>query len=353
MRQLTSKKYWGRGYTKQGMNKAADFIATEFKSLGVLPLQTNGYHQKFLLPVNTFPGEMQVKINRTALKPGKDFLIHPASIGMYATDSLLQKDSVTYVGKHSKVVLSLRPKLTWSVSQKTLDYTWIEVRENVLKKNPSVLHANIDNKFIENFEASNVCGIIKGTAQPDSAIVFTAHYDHLGGMGPKTYFPGANDNASGVALLLNLAKHYIAHPPKYSMVFICFAAEEAGLIGSRYFTENPLFPLKNIRFLWNLDLVGTGEIGATVVNATVHPQEFALLNKLNDKNKWLPKINARGTAANSDHYFFSEKGVPAFFIYTQGGITAYHDIYDKAKTLPLTAYEGLFKLISKFNQEIK
>ncbi|WP_448636179.1 hypothetical protein [Pedobacter panaciterrae] len=75
-------------------------------------------------------------------------------------------------------------------------------------------------------------------------------------------------------------------------------------------------------------MVGTGETGITVVNATIHQKEFSLLNQLNDKNKYLKKINSRGKAANSDHYFFTEKDVPAFFIYTTGGISAYHDIYD-------------------------
>ncbi|HSU52263.1 MAG TPA: hypothetical protein VLJ41_16770, partial [Segetibacter sp.] len=68
--------------------------------------------------------------------------------------------------------------------------------------------------------------------------------------------------------------------------------------------------------------------------------------------KYLVKINARGKAANSDHYWFSEKGVPAFFIYTMGGIKAYHDLYDVAATLPFNEYEDLFKLILGFNQKL-
>ena len=118
--------------------------------------------------------------------------------------------------------------------------------------------------------------MVKGTAQPDSFIFITAHYDHLGGMGKDTYFPGANDNASGDALLLSLAKYYVAHPAKYSIGFILFAGEEAGLVGSKYYTENPIVPLKNIRFLINTDLAGTGDEGITVVNATEFPNEFAL-----------------------------------------------------------------------------
>ncbi|MDQ6815507.1 MAG: M28 family peptidase, partial [Bacteroidota bacterium] len=127
---------------------------------------------------------------------------------------------------------------------------------------------------------------------------------------------------------------------------------EAGLLGSKYFTQHPLFPLKNIRFLLNLDLEGTGDKGITVVNATEYTKAFAALNAVNDSGHYLVKINPRGKAANSDHYWFSEKGVPAFFMYTLGGIKAYHDIFDKAETLPLTKYEDLFKLIVGFNKDL-
>lgn len=349
---LTAKKYWGRGYTKNGMAKAADFIEKEFQSFGLVPIQGHDFKQQFSFAVNTFPKQMELKLNGKKLKPGRDFIVHQASSGIKTSDSLIRKDSVTYVGKSRKVVLGLQNKLTWSVAQKAVDYTIIEVNQKVRPAAPVMIEADITNELLPNFTAANVTAMVKGTAKPDSIIVFTAHYDHLGGMGQNTYFPGANDNASGVAMLLNLAKYYAANPPKYSVVFIAFAAEEIGLLGSKYFTENPLFPLRNIRFLWNLDLLGNGDAGATVVNATIHPQEFTLLNKINDDKKYLPKINPRGKAANSDHHFFTEKGVPAFFLYTQGGSSAYHDVDDLAKNLPLTAYENLFKLFVDFNAAI-
>ncbi|MFD1258415.1 M28 family metallopeptidase [Mucilaginibacter terrae] len=182
--------------------------------------------------------------------------------------------------------------------------------------------------------------------------MFTAHYDHLGGMGSSTYFPGANDNASGISMLLGLAKYYAAHPQPYTMAFICFAGEEAGILGSKYFTDHLLVPLNSIRFLINTDLAGTGNEGITVVNATLHAKEFELLKQVNAKGNYLVKVNSRGKAANSDHYWFTEKGVPAFFIYTMGGIKAYHDVFDISKTLPLNEYNDLFKLITGFNAEL-
>jgi Zn-dependent M28 family amino/carboxypeptidase len=249
-------------------------------------------------------------------------------------------------------IVKLQDKLTWSVAPEAADYSLVLVDKKALNGPPVSFKANIENKLIKDFKAANVCAVVKGTAKPDSMIFITAHYDHLGGMGADTYFPGANDNASGVSLLLNLAKYYAQHPQKYSIGFILFAGEEAGLIGSKYFTENPLVPLKNIRFLTNTDLAGTGEEGITVVNATEFPAAFAMMNAVNDEGKFLVKINARGKAANSDHYFFSEKGVPAFFFYTLGGIKAYHDVFDKAATLPLNEHEHLFKLMIRFNEKL-
>ena len=99
-------------------------------------------------------------------------------------------------------------------------------------------------------------------------------------------------------------------------------------------------------------MVGTGDDGIKVVNGAVIPKEFNLLSGINDKMKYLPSVNKRGEAAISDHYFFYKKGVKSFFIYTLGGIGEYHNIYDKSKTLPLTKYNELFKLIIDFEKAL-
>lgn len=349
---LTSKDFWGRGYTKNGMAKAADFIQSEFKSFGLLPMNGANFKQDFMFAVNTFPGKMELSIDGKKLIPGQDFIVQQASVGVKAKADLEQKDSVNFLAASSRILVTLEDKLTWSVSQKVDDYTQILVKKSALKSIPKNIEVDIENQFIPDFSAANIAGFVKGTTKPDSVIVITAHYDHLGGMGNDTFFPGANDNGSGVSFLLSLAKYYAKNPQKYSIAFICFAGEEAGILGSKYFTENPLIPLEKIRFLINVDMVGTGETGATVVNATQYPKEFKLLTELNEKGKFLVKINPRGKAANSDHYFFTEKGVPAFFMYTQGGISAYHDVFDKPETLPFTVYENLFKLFVGFNQSL-
>lgn len=348
---LTSKTMWGRGYTNNGLDKAANYINSQFENYGLTPMNGPSFKQEFSIPVNTFPNRMELSINGIPLIPGKEFIVMPESIGLRSSGKLKQLDSTIFYSSANRVVIHLKDKLTWSVSTKQADYTGVEVIGAIVK-NPETIGINIENTFLPDFKAVNIAGMVKGTKLPDSFIVFTAHYDHLGGMGSETYFPGANDNASGVSFLLSMAKHYATNPGPYSMVFICFAAEEAGLLGSKYFTEQPLIDLKKIRFLVNLDMVGTGDSGITVVNADYYPKEFGFLNEINDQNKYLLNINPRGKAANSDHYFFSEKGVPAFFIYTTGGIKAYHDVNDLPQTLPFNEYNDLFNLFIDFNRKL-
>ena len=374
----------GRGYVYDGDAKAAAFLTAEFKRLNVAPISGN-YYQSFNFPVNTFPAKMCVRIGNKKLIPGVDYIVYPASSGARSCYTLEHVDSATLLyslglfgntclviemkdfnaqreaatallaKKQTGAVLFVEEKkLTWSVSQNHYAIPIV----TALKKNISREDKRIKMKFTEvfkdNHQTQNVIGRIDGSTNPDSFIVITAHYDHLGRMGGKAIFNGANDNASGSAMLLNLAQHYakLENRPKFSMVFILFAGEEAGLVGSKYFTENPLIDLAKIKFLINLDLLGTGDEGMMVVNAKEHKKEFDLLKSINDQQKYLPVIGERGKAKNSDHYYFSEKGVPAFFFYTMGGIQAYHDIYDRAETLPLTKFKEAFRLIRDFSDAL-
>ena len=350
---LSAPIMWGRGYTHDGLDKAADYIAGEFKNYDIAPLMGSSYFQDFEYGVNTFPGEMKLTIDGKELKPGEDFIVGVNSPSMTLINKSLQKiDSNTYVykdKKNTKVQLQIVDKLTWSVGRAQEDIMGLTVLRSAIDGLPmSKLSLDIEAVFIDDFKTKNVCGIVKGTQYPDSFLLVTAHYDHLGGMGYNTYFPGANDNASGVAMLLDLASYYAMFPLPYSVVFIAFSGEEIGLLGSKHFVYNSPIPLSNIAFVMNLDLMGNGADGITVVNATVFPDHFSLLEKVNKEDAFIETINQRGKAANSDHYFFSEMGIPAFFIYTQGGAPYYHDVQDRAEVLPMTLYNEVFKLIDRY-----
>ena len=101
-----------------------------------------------------------------------------------------------------------------------------------------------------------------------------------------------------------------------------------------------------------MDLMGTGSEGAMIVNGRVFENHYNNLEKINKENNYLPIIKKRVKAANSDHYWFSENGVSAFFMYLMGGIAAYHDIYDVSSTLPLTKFEDSFRLIRDFVDDL-
>jgi hypothetical protein len=106
--------------------------------------------------------------------------------------------------------------------------------------------------------------------------------------------------------------------------------------------------LPSIKFLINLDLLGTGDDGMMVVNGAIFTKQFEILENINKEKSLVKEIKKRGKAKNSDHYWFTEKGVPSFFIYTLGGVSFYHDIDDVEKTLPLTDYKDVFKLLVEF-----
>ncbi len=382
---LCSPKMYGRGATHDGQKIAAHYLANQFKQLGLKPI-TENYFQYFNYNISTFPGSLSLKIDTTLLIVGADFIAHPSSPSAKGSfpvtiiDSaflsskkklrrFLKKDFLTTVVVIEKKLLTSKSisdellkkikaapclveleqkKLTMGLSSTQSKQPLFTILTDRIPKNIKTISFEIESNLLTNYQAQNICGVIEGSLKPDSFLFITAHYDHLGTLGKTAYFPGANDNGSGVSMLIELANYFKKNPPLYSIAFIAFGAEEAGLIGSKYFTENPLVPLSSIRFLINLDLMGTGDEGMMVVNGTIFPKEFSFLTSINHEKNYLPELKKRGKAANSDHYFFTEKGVPAFFFYTLGGISAYHDIYDVPQTLPLTKYKETFSLIVDF-----
>jgi aminopeptidase YwaD len=357
IQKLSSAPFHGRGYVKNGCNVAGKFLENEFKQIGLQTLDQKSFKQAFSFPVNTFPKQVRLSVNGEELIAGKDFILSSSSTSFNNQVELWMDDAKSsFKNDEKQVQIKFEKKLTFSVSQAQSELTEFIVLQDSNKtwqKAKSItIKARVDAKFIPKYSVFNLVGQINGTSNVDSVIVFSAHYDHLGHLGRTVFFPGANDNASGVSMLLNLAKAIKKNPLKYKVVFILFAGEEAGLVGSKFFTLQPLLALNKIKFLVNLDLNGTGDDGATVVNSTIYKDQFELLNQINLSQHFLPVLKTRGKAANSDHYWFTEKGVPAFFIYTMGGIKAYHDIYDKAETLPLTKYSELYQLLMQFAQQL-
>jgi len=392
---LSSPAFKGRGYVEKGDKISADYIAGEFQSLGLSPITEKSYFQKFDISVNTLPSLVFLKINDTELKPAVDYLIEPASPsvnGIFPVvsisreqlgskeelesavskasgaflliDSRKEKEespeikkqtdenvkflTETAEGNMKGIIILTNEKLTWRAAIKQGIRPVVTLKKDMDPKTIKTVDIRVNAKFIKKYETQNVIGYIRGNVEPDSMIVMTAHYDHLGMMGRKVYFPGANDNASGVAMVLNMAKHYAQARPKYTMVFVTLTGEEYGLLGSKAFVANPPVDLKKIKFLVNFDMAGTGDDGITVVNGSIFKKQFDTIKSINDKYHLVPAVKVRGEACNSDHCPFYQQGVPSFFIYTMGGISAYHDIYDRFETLPFTVFADYCNLMIRF-----
>lgn len=397
IRTLSSPEYKGRGYVEEGIGKAAEYIADEFKNGGLVPV-FNKYFQDFFIPVNTFPGKMSLEIDGKTLVPGVDFIVDPASKGIEGefSASIINNSELSKVSVLNRVlkksegkflvidnrnsdalneetrkltsellkilkreerlkiagVIELSDKeLMWSVSGEEAARTHIIIKSDV--ESIEKINLSIENEFRNFYKVSNIAGFIEGTSVPDTFIVLTAHYDHLGKMGNDCYFPGANDNASGTAMILNMARYFKQNPPRYSVLFLALASEEAGLLGADYFVKHSPFNLNKIKFLLNFDLAGTGEEGITVVNATVFKDKFELLQSINSEFNLLPQIKSRGEACNSDHCLFYENEVPCFYSYTMGGSKAYHDIYDTFDNLSMAEFQDYSQLVIKFIENIR
>jgi aminopeptidase YwaD len=388
LNEICSGKYHGRGYEYDSDKMAAKFIIEELKK-DRLKSYNKTYKQPFNIQVNSFSGNNTVKIGSEILDPGNDYIIASYSQSLTGTFSVvilnpsiindsselrafIKRDfsnvallidtvglgtsrfdeAYDLVTKENilkaKLVIRLEDKeFMYTPSQIRLNFTCISLKRDVLPNDLRTITVDINSNYIQNYQTNNVIGYIEGKI--DSCILITGHYDHIGMMGLSTFFPGANDNGSGIAMLLNLAKYYSkTKKPKYHIVFIFFSGEELGLLGSKYYTEHPIFPLSDIKFMINLDMVGTGSKGIKVVNGTVYKKEFNQLLKINDKMHLIESITARSPAANSDHFYFYQKGVKSFFIYTLGEYKEYHNLNDKPENLPLTEFDDLSLLLIEF-----
>ena len=386
---LCSDEFAGRGYVDSGDRVAANYIVKRFKSLSLKSFE-KGYKQPFDLSVNNITST-KLLLDNKELKTGFDYLVAPSSptlsgdykvfhisqkmlysnrivkkvckaikrgyvpvISSFDKKDLVLKKTISEIQKLSDKgpIIFLKDKLSWSVSTTQSKGVEIWMLDSVFNRFSKDIHINITSIFVSSYESNNVVGYVEGIEYPDSFIILCGHYDHLGKMGDAIFY-GANDNASGIAMLLDLASYFSEHPQKYSVAFIAFGGEELGLLGSLNYIRNPLIPLNRTKFVFNMDLMGDGSKGATIVNGKIYKSYFEQLTKINSEGSYLPAIRSRGKAANSDHYFFSEAGVPSFFIYLMGDYDFYHIPQDNSFNLKLGEfYNQSFLLIRKFITEL-
>jgi len=247
----------------------------------------------------------------------------------------------------------------------------VKARKKIEKKGaPKSLKLSTDikitqDKNLNRLAGDNVLGYIEGTDPElkDELIVLSAHYDHLGKRGNDIY-NGADDNGSGTSSVIEVAEALAEAKkkgvgPRRSVLVMLVTGEEKGLLGSKYYVENPLFPIKNTIANVNVDMVGRVDdkykenpeyiyvIGSDRLSTELHTinesvnEKFTNLildytyNAEDDPNRYYYR---------SDHYNFAEKGIPAIF-YFNGTHKDYHRTSDTVEKINFEKMEKIARLV--------
>lgn len=242
---------------------------------------------------------------------------------------------------------------------------------------PSTLQINIPfaasmGVKVEKLSDPNVLGLLEGSDLKDEIIVISGHYDHDGILPDGTIFPGADDNGSGTVGVLELARAFSqakkeGKGPRRSILFIGLAAEEKGLLGSKYYTENPIFPLANTVACLNLDMIGRIDDKHLAGN---HNYIHAIgTDKLSSELKQITEASNKEYTQmeidftyddpkdpmrlyyRSDHYNFAQKGIPSAFFFS-GLHPDYHTPNDTVDKIDFPMMVKREKLVFHITWEI-
>jgi aminopeptidase YwaD len=413
---LADDKLEGRRTGTEGERLAMEYISGQFKSLNLVPKGTDGYYQSFEVNDGKMIGaSSELIINGTKLEAGKDYFPFPYSDTQRIEASPLLSvqepempwfvdlketldenktnphfDLPDYVRKNVKkakergataVILynssTIDDKLVFDPKDRTeklsLPVVYInkEASSKYFSDPASTLTIKLKTEIGEKKrKGHNVIGFIDNGA--GSTIILGAHYDHLGygedgssliRTGEKLIHNGADDNASGTAALIEIARILNASKAKNNnYLFIAFSGEELGLYGSKYFTEHPTVDLKSINYMINMDMVGrlndstkvltVGGYGTSPLWGQYYNQFTIAHVKMTELNF---KYDSSGTGP-SDHTSFYRKDIPVLFYFT-GLHTDYHKPSDDADKINYGGsqliVQHIVKLIESLNESGK
>jgi Zn-dependent M28 family amino/carboxypeptidase len=210
--------------------------------------------------------------------------------------------------------------------------------------------------------APNVVGIVEGTDSmlKHEYVVFSAHMDHVGvdaASSPDSIWNGADDDASGTAAVIELAKAFSEDRPRRSLIFLTVSGEEKGLLGSRWFAEHPPVPIQQIVADLNMDMIGRNWRDTIVAIGREHSDLGATLHRVNAAHPEL-RMTAIGDLwpqenfyFRSDHFNFARRGVPILFFFN--GVHAdYHRPSDSAEKIDYEKESRIVRLVFYLGQAI-
>ncbi|MDX1429906.1 MAG: M28 family peptidase, partial [Rhodothermales bacterium] len=386
VRYLASDELLGRETGEPGADSAAAYLETQFAALGLDPLFETGYRQPFEVATTVAVGSdsrlsVNTPIKEHRLLLGRDWYPFSFSSSGPVSGRMLEAgygledgdfagarpqikriamiDGGTPEGMHGHggVDASLRRRATLAreagLKAVAIKVTKLSLPEVGSRPSPIGIPAIqiVDNehtaaalsheyaRFHGMVEVNpviatgyNVGGIIRGTSHRDRIIVVGAHYDHLGLGGPGSLAPdavephnGADDNASGTAVLLGLAEHF-ARPenrPSATIVFVGFSGEEMGLLGSDHFASEPPFDLSNVIAMINFDMVGRLDEGKLQRLGTETATEFTDILDEAAAGRDLTVSRVGDGYGPSDQTSFYSRGVPVLHFFS-GTHSQYH-----------------------------
>ena len=223
------------------------------------------------------------------------------------------------------------------------------------------MNLNISGNIVE---TENVVSVIEGSEKPNEYIIISSHLDHEGEKNGVIY-NGADDNGSGTIGVLKIAEAFqnailLGFRPKRSIVFLHLTGEEKGLLGSKFYTDNPLYPLENTIVNLNIDMIGRIDprhknnieryiylIGTNLLSSELH--EVSELTNKNTTNLYLDyKYNDIDQSEciyyRSDHFHFVKNNIPAIF-YFNGVHEDYHKPTDTVEKIEYELLKDRIKLI--------
>ncbi len=213
---------------------------------------------------------------------------------------------------------------------------------NYYQNVPAIFMNRFDNENLPDSE--NIWAFIEGSEKPEEILIISAHYDHIGIDKNGKICNGADDDGSGTSALLEIAQAFQmakkeGHGPKRSILFLHVTGEEHGLFGSQYYSENPLFPIKNTISDINIDMIGRRDnlhpntsnyiyiIGSNYLSTdlfNITENANNCYTKLDFDYKFNDKKDPNKYYYRSDHYNFAKNGIPSVFLFN--GV---HDDYHK------------------------